>query len=129
MLSTALFYSDLLLFSLMPCVSTAHQRGVISLCLDPACFLRFVRSALFNPTARARSPATPARFREWFSCRCMSVVGPRRSWSDVHSLVACDSCVFMQHRNALRRQTSKTRHRPGISELFFTSKLFSPVLM
>lgn len=56
-----------------------------------------------NPIARARIPATPARFMQWFSCRCMLYAKARQFWRAFAKTILKRSCDFMQHSHAKQK--------------------------
>ncbi|HFS5950199.1 TPA: hypothetical protein ACH0UR_005274, partial [Klebsiella pneumoniae] len=60
--------------------------------LDPDCYT----------VARARIPATPARFMQWFSCTCMIYAKARQFWRALAKTILKRSCDLMRHRHALQ---------------------------
>lgn len=63
--------------------------------------------------ARARIPATPARFMWRFSCTCMTKAKARQFWRASAKTILKRSCDLMQHRHAPSRFSEK-RHLWGV---------------
>lgn len=67
----------------------------------------------FHPRARCWDPASPARFIEWFSCRCKSGLNRSTAWAVGwlgRRWAYADLCGFMRQCYALH-----TRAVPGLA--------------